>query len=136
MSRIGLYFLGLASLCLIGGVSMGMYMGIAHDFQLSPVHAHLNLVGWASLALFGLAYSAVPRLDEGRLPQLHLLLCGVSGPLFPLGIYLSIFKDSKGLTAIAAPMWMIGVILFAVIVWRAVLRRTSDEASEPNPALA
>ena len=123
MSRIGLYFLGLASLCLLGGVGMGMFMGMSHDFQLSPVHAHLNLFGWASLALFGLAYCAVPQLTEGWLPKLHLLLSGVSGPLFPAGIYLTIFKDQPALTMVTAPMWFLGALSFAGIVWRAALRR-------------
>jgi hypothetical protein len=120
-SRIGLYFLGLASLCLLGGVAMGMFMGMTHDFQLSPVHAHLNLLGWASLALFGLAYCAVPGLAEGWLPKLHLLLSGVSGPLFPVGIYLTIFKEQPALTMLAAPMWFLGALIFAGIVWRMAL---------------
>ena len=134
--RIGLYFLGLASLFLIGGVSMGMYMGMAHDFQLAPVHAHLNLLGWASLGLFGLAYCAVPRLADGWLPKLHLLLSGISGPLFPLGIYYAIFRDNPTLTRIAAPLWMLGAILFAVNVWRLALRREPSEACGPVPAAA
>lgn len=133
MPRIGLIFLGLASLCLLGGVAMGMYMGMAHDFQLAPVHAHLNLLGWASLALFGLAYCAVPRLAEGWLPKLHLLLSGVSAPLFPLGIYLAIFRDSSRLVQITAPMWFLGALLFSIIVWRAALRR-APEAGEAAAA--
>ena len=132
MTRIGLYFLGLASLCLLGGVAMGIYMGTTHDVQLSPVHAHLNLLGWASLALFGVAYSALPQLTDGWLPKLHLLLSGVSGPLFPVGIYLSIFKDQSALTMVTAPMWFLGALVFAGIVWRAALRRETA----PAPAQA
>ena len=39
-----------------------------------PVHAHANLVGWASLALFGLTYRAYPALKDGRLARIHELL--------------------------------------------------------------
>ncbi|WP_165943524.1 hypothetical protein [Roseicella aquatilis] len=58
MSRLPLLFLASAALCLVIGVTMGIAMGIAHDFHLAPVHAHLNLLGWTSLALMGLTYRA------------------------------------------------------------------------------
>jgi cbb3-type cytochrome oxidase subunit 1 len=46
-------------------------MGIAHDFTLAPVHAHSNLVGWVSLALFGAIYRAFPELAVSRLARVH-----------------------------------------------------------------
>lgn len=41
------------------GVGMGIGMGIAHDFTLTPVHAHINLLGWVSMMLFGLYYRGI-----------------------------------------------------------------------------
>ena len=58
MPRLPLLFLATAAFCLVCGVGMGIAMGITHDFHLAPVHAHLNLLGWASLALMGLTYRA------------------------------------------------------------------------------
>ena len=66
MRRIDLYFLILAALCLITGVVMGIGMGIAHDLQFAPVHAHLNLLGWTSLALFGLRNCTQIKLLENQ----------------------------------------------------------------------
>lgn len=41
-------------------------MAANHDFSLAPAHAHLNLLGWVSMALYGLWYRgaeiARPRL--------------------------------------------------------------------------
>ena len=67
MNNIDLYFLSLAALSLTVGVGLGISMAATHDHQLVPVHAHMNLVGWASLALFGLLYRAYPELAEGWL---------------------------------------------------------------------
>ena len=50
MKRVDVYFLLLATLLLICGAVLGIVMGSREDFQLVPVHAHLNLAGWASLA--------------------------------------------------------------------------------------
>jgi hypothetical protein len=62
MARIDIAFLLLASACLIAGVCLGIYMGVNEDLQLVAVHTHVNLVGWASLALFGVIYRLYPEL--------------------------------------------------------------------------
>ena len=120
MRRIDIYFLGLAALCLIGGVAIGIGMGIAHDFQFAPVHAHLNLVGWTSLALFGLTYRAYPVLAQTRLARLHFALAAPSAVLLPAGIYVSIAHGFPGIAIAAALMWFAGVLLFAAGLMRLV----------------
>lgn len=56
MSRIAIYFFGAAVLYALGGMVLGMYMGGSGDHSMAPVHAHINLLGWASLALMGAFY--------------------------------------------------------------------------------
>ena len=71
MKRVDVYFLLLATVLLLCGATLGIVMGAREDFQLVPVHAHLNLAGWASLALFGLTYRAYPELaatQSGAIP--------------------------------------------------------------------
>ncbi|HEV8407024.1 MAG TPA: hypothetical protein VGQ34_03740, partial [Sphingomicrobium sp.] len=70
MTRVDVYFLLLATILLICGAILGIVMGARGDFQLVPVHAHLNLAGWASLALFGLTYRAYPQLASTRIAGL------------------------------------------------------------------
>ena len=42
-----------AALC---GMGLGIFMGISHDFSLTPVHAHVNLLGWVTMTLYGVYY--------------------------------------------------------------------------------
>lgn len=128
MLKIDLVFLTLAAACLLCGVSLGISMGMRHDFALAPVHAHVNLVGWASLALYGLTYRAYPALQQSVWAKVHLVLSGVSGPLFPLGIYYAIFADNSLITTITAPMWWLGALVFLASLVRLLLKR------EPKPA--
>lgn len=118
MRRIDLLFLTLASLCMVAGVAMGVAMGAAHDFRFAPVHAHLNLVGWTSLALFGLVYKAYPALAGSRLALVQAALSAPSAVLFPLGIYVSIAHDRPGLAIAAAIVWLAGAALFAGLLVR------------------
>ena len=112
MARLDTKFLFLAALALTAGVGMGIYMGIAHDFSLAPVHAHMNLVGWASLALFGLTYRAYPELQERWPAKLHFTLGAPAAILFPIGIYLAIHHQQPLLGIAAALVWAVGVLLF------------------------
>jgi len=56
------------------GMSMGIYMGVAGDHRFAHAHAHVNLLGWVTLALYGVVYQVAPHLDCGRLPRWHFWL--------------------------------------------------------------
>jgi cbb3-type cytochrome oxidase subunit 1 len=112
MARLDVKFLLLAAVALSIGVGMGIYMGIAHDFSLAPVHAHMNLVGWVSLALFGVTYKLYPELQERWPAKLHFALAAPAAILFPIGIYLSINLGQPLLAIAASLVWAAGVLLF------------------------
>lgn len=114
MNRIDLKFLLLAALSLVAGVSLGIFMGITHDFQLAPVHAHLNLLGWASLALFGIVYRLYPEMAAGRMAAAHFLLAAPAAVLFPIGIALAVLSERPLVAIVAAFLWLAGAILFLV----------------------
>jgi len=112
MKRIDVYFLLLATVILLAGASLGIKMGMTEDFQLTPVHAHLNLAGWASLALFGLVYRAYPQLAQRRLATVHFILSGTGAVLLPIGIGLAILKNQPALAIVASLLWVGGVLVF------------------------
>ena len=114
MTGLSLKFVTLAALSLVVGVGLGIFMGITHDFQLVPVHAHINLVGWASLALFGIVYHLMPRMAERRIASIHFLLAAPSAILLPIGIAMSILGQSPTLAIVASLLWFAGAILFLV----------------------
>ncbi len=114
MKRHDLWFLLLAATCLVVGVSMGVYMGATHDYILAPVHAHMNLLGWASLALFGLAYRSYPELGMSWTATLHVALCGPSAVFMPIGIALAVLYEAPGLAICASLLWLAGCITFFV----------------------
>jgi hypothetical protein len=89
MVRIDVAFLVLAAACLIAGVSLGIVMGGPARLPLRARPRHLNLLGWASLAIFGMAYRLYPALLRSRMALPHLVLSGVSGVMLPAGIYVS-----------------------------------------------
>ncbi len=67
-------WLKLSVVYLMMGVGLGIAMGVTEDFTLKPVHAHLNLLGWATVALAGLIYSVYPEAARSRLARIHFWL--------------------------------------------------------------
>ena len=69
----------LASVTALAGMSLGIYMGIAQDHSLMPVHAHLNLIGWVTMFLMGLYYRRMSRplaaWPRCRWPQVLPAMC-------------------------------------------------------------
>lgn len=72
MPRVSYAFFIVAFVCGLTGMIMGMAMGAAENFTLMPVHAHLNLLGWVSLALMGGFYALAGRRASNRLAWTNL----------------------------------------------------------------
>ncbi|HET9232091.1 MAG TPA: hypothetical protein VFO00_12440 [Vitreimonas sp.] len=84
--RYDLIFITTALLCLLVGESLGIYMGIGQDFTLSPAHAHMNLLGWVTLAAFGLMHRAYPALGGSRMALPQMVLALVANIAMPIGL--------------------------------------------------
>lgn len=129
MKRVDIYFLLLATVLLVCGAVLGIVMGAREDFQLSPVHAHLNLAGWASLALFGLTYRCYPSLASTTLARYHFITSATASVLLPLGIGLAVLRSSPGLAIFASMLWLVGVLLYLVQLVRLVGTAAEERAT-------
>ncbi len=118
-------FMRLGALSALVGMALGVWMGANQDFALRPVHAHINLVGFASMMLFGLFYRAFPAAARGLLPMSHFVL-SVLGFL--------ILMPSLTLMLLGKPLFMPGMVasefmlvgsmaLFVIIVFKATMSK-------------
>ena len=64
MNRLSMAFFGTGALCVLGGMIWGIVMASSNDHTMMPAHAHLNLMGWATLALMGTFYALSGRQDR------------------------------------------------------------------------
>ncbi|MGV2805360.1 cytochrome-c oxidase, partial [Clostridium perfringens] len=53
---MGVKLIKIAAVYFVLGILLGMYMSISHSYDYASVHTHVNLLGWASLALAGVFY--------------------------------------------------------------------------------
>jgi hypothetical protein len=129
MERLDLKFLALGAAMFIAGISMGIYMGITHDFQLAPVHAHTNLIGFVSLSLFGIVYKLYPQLQQRKLAKVHFYLAAPAALMFPPGIVLAALYQQPLVSIVASLMWFAGAILFLIQLLGLAFGRTAPAAT-------
>lgn len=113
-------YLILGGLFGLSGMILGMAMGATENFTLAPVHAHINLLGFVALSLYGIVYGIDPEMGRTKLARIQFW-CAAVGVLLlaiPLGFLL---LGNKG----AIPVLMIGelltvttLVLFLVNLWK------------------
>lgn len=119
------WFLRLAVLYLLVGVSLGLFMAASHDHSMAAVHAHLNLLGWVSLALFGLFYRVFPQAAATKLAKAHFWIY-VPAHFVQMVTLAVLYKGNPGIEpalAIASVVVVIGILCFAVVVWTATAQK-------------
>lgn len=112
-------WLRLSVIYLIVGVGLGIAMGATGNFSLRPVHAHLNLLGWATIALAGLIYGAYPDAGGSRLAKIHFWLHNTALPVMMASLAWFLNGHPEIVPVLAASEFVAagGVIVFACNVF-------------------
>ena len=87
-----------------------------------PTHAHLNLVGWVSMALYALVYRQYPRGGPKSVALLHFWIANVGAVLLTVGIYTQM-ADMPSLAFIVISgsfITILGMLIFTMIVYSKV----------------
>lgn len=116
---MGLTFIRIAVVYLVIGASLGLAMGISQNFMLIPVHAHVMLLGWASLGIAGVIYHLYPAAAATRLARWHFWLHNLGLPVFmvALGLLLAGTQAAMPAVGLGATVVVLGLVLFAVNVF-------------------
>lgn len=119
MPRISEYYFRTAILFLIVGISIGIHMSISQNHNVIGAHAHINLLGWVTSALFGGYYALNPAKAAGRLPMIQYIVYTLGVILMTVSLYLLLQGNTaiEPLVAAGSLITFAGVLLFAWVVW-------------------
>lgn len=122
-------FLRLGVLSALVGMTLGVWMGANQDFVLRAVHAHINLLGFASMMLFGLFYRSFPAAAQGWLPKLHFALSVLGFLILMPSLTLMLLQKPFVVPLMIASeiMLVTSMLLFVIIVFMATMKK--DEAA-------
>src|SRR5260370_27669558 len=77
-------FLRTAVVYALAGMALGIFMAMSDDHSQMPTHAHMNLLGWASMALYAVVYRVWPETARSPLATWHFWIANL-GTLVAVG---------------------------------------------------
>ena len=117
-------FLRLSVVYALAGVALGIFMAASHDVAQMPTHAHINLLGFVSTAIYGFFYRAYPEAEHDRLATAHFWIANL-GFVVLMGFVAAVHGGYAAAEMGAAAMSVVvllGLVLFAVIVFKTTAR--------------
>jgi cbb3-type cytochrome oxidase subunit 1 len=122
MANIDRWFLRIAVIYALVAMLLGITMGMREDFTQAPTHAHLNLVGWVSMALYALVYRQYPEAAKSRLALLHFWVANIGAVLLAVGIYTQMAGMPSLVFIVISGSFItiLGMLIFAVIIYSKV----------------
>ena len=131
MPRVSLWFFAVAPICVLIGMGFGIFMGASQDFTLAPAHAHLNLIGWVTMALYGTFYALAPEASKKLAWTVFWLNNAGAAIMFPsLAMVLSFGDNSPFLLPLILSEFLAlsAMLCFAFSVW-SVLMKSAEAPS-------
>jgi len=110
----------MGTLYIVIGVILGNVMGASGDFALHPLHAHLNLLGFAVMMLAGLWFRAVPAATSGMMAKAYFWIHQLVFPVQMALLYL-LLKGNEAVDpalGIASVIMGVGILCLAINVWQ------------------
>jgi hypothetical protein len=122
LPALAAFHLRAAAIYAVIGMAFGIYMGIKQDFSLMPAHAHLNVIGWLSISLYGLVLARFPAIAASRLAKIQGVIAHLGLLVFVPGVAAAIISDHQ-LEIFAILGSLLGGLLFVPLVFLATARR-------------
>jgi cbb3-type cytochrome oxidase subunit 1 len=124
-----------AVLMVVAGMIWGMVMAITENHSTFPAHAHLNLLGWVSLFLFGIYYHLHPAVDRDRLAYVQVVVWIAATVVLTVGVALVHSGHVIGdpIAAIGSLIVLADMLLFGWLVYR---RERTGLTTRPSAAPA
>ncbi len=109
-----------AVLMIVAGMIWGIVMAISGDHAALPAHAHLNLLGWVSLFLFGIYYHLHPALDHSRSAIVQVVIWIVGTIVLTIGVGLVHTGHAVGdpIAGVGSVIVLVAILHFGWLVWQ------------------
>lgn len=131
MPKVSEFFFKTAIMWLILGIGAGLQMAISGDHGAFPAHAHINLLGWVTSAIFGGYYALNPAKAARKIAMIHYGLYNVGLVVMLPALYLMLQGNTalEPIVAIGSLIVAAAVLMFAFVVFSSASARLASELS-------
>lgn len=132
MPKVSAAFFATGALCILFGGAIGLFMSHGGETTFSGLHVHLNLVGWATMALCGTFYALNREILTRETMSVKLAWINyavlTAGILVFFPAYAVFLKTGNQallpVAHIGNGLTGLGMVIFAVSAFRELFRRT------------
>ncbi len=102
----------------VAGMIWGIIMAISDDHSAMPAHAHLNVLGWVSLFLFGVYYRLHPSLERAKsaIAQVWVWIFGTIILTIGVGLVHTGHSIGDPIAAVGSIIVLLDMLLFGWLV--------------------
>lgn len=118
MRGVSFWFFATATIYVTIGMAWGIMMSATADHSLASAHAHLNLIGWVTMGLFGVYYHNVPAAAETHLAKVHFAVATLGVLLIVPGIVMALRQAGETLAKAGSALTLISMLIFVFTVFR------------------
>lgn len=132
MPRVSDLFFKTGVLFFLVGIGIGLQMAISQNHNVIGAHAHINLLGWVTSAIFG-GYYALNPAKAGRLAMAHYCVYSIGVIIMTASLYLLLTGNAaaEAFVATGSLIVALGVLIFAWVLFApAPSTRMSGVAAE------
>jgi hypothetical protein len=126
MPRVSAAFFALGIVFVLSGMVLGESMAHDNDMLLAPVHAHINLLGWATMALYGTFYALTRDTYSPALAWINFALTASGVALMAPALVMLLRTGDHAtwgpIAGAAGGLAMLGALVFAVSAFRELFR--------------
>lgn len=119
MPQISQLFFKTATIWLIIGLIVGLQMGMSGNHTTIAAHAHVNLLGWVSSAIFGGYYALNPSKANKRLAMVHYAMYTFGLVVMLPALYFMELGNTQlePLVGIGSLITFAGALVFAAVIF-------------------
>jgi len=134
-------FIRASLLWFAAGILLGLAIAIHPAWIIyRPAHAHMNVVGFLTMLVFGVGYQLLPRLFghalySTRLAVAHLFLANAGLAGLVLGFLIGPYDNAPGkvLTATGGSLFTLGAMCWVYNLWRTFNAADARQRVRPDP---
>ena len=119
MPAISKLYFKTAIVFLVIGIAVGIHMSISGDHSVMGAHAHTNLLGWVTMALFGTYLALEPEKARSRLARVQYGVYTIGVVVMMPSLYFMLKGNPalEPLVAISSLVVFAGVLMFAFLIF-------------------
>lgn len=129
MPQVAQLYFKTAVVFFVVGILMGLQMSISGQHNVTGAHAHTNLLGWVTMALFGGYFALNPAKARMRLAMIQYGVYTLAVAVMAPSLYFMLQGNAamEPLVAISSFVALAGVLLFGYIVFARAQPETAGD---------